>query len=61
MNKELIRTGTITASCRHAFFYGGPVLAYAALIFFLSSLSTFPEEIPSFFGFDKITYEAFFG
>jgi len=41
---------------RHAFFYGGPVLAYAALIFFLSSLSTFPEEMPSFFGFDKITH-----
>jgi VanZ family protein len=41
---------------RHAFFYGGPVLAYAALIFFLSSLPTFPEEIPSFIGFDKITH-----
>jgi VanZ family protein len=41
---------------RQPFFYGGPVLAYAVLIFFLSSLSTFPEEIPSFFGFDKITH-----
>ena len=41
---------------RHAFFYGGPVLAYAALIFFLSSLSSFPEAVPSFFGFDKIAH-----
>jgi VanZ family protein len=40
----------------HALFYGGPVLAYAVLIFYLSSLSTFPEEIPSFFGFDKIVH-----
>jgi len=44
-------------SCfRHSFFYGGPVLAYAALIFFLSSLSSFPEAVPSFFGFDKIAH-----
>jgi VanZ family protein len=41
---------------RHAFFYGGPVLAYAALIFFLSSLSYFPETVPSFFGFDMIAH-----
>jgi len=41
---------------RHSFFYGGPVLAYAALIFFLSSLSSFPEEVPSFFGFDMIAH-----
>jgi VanZ family protein len=41
---------------RHAIFYGGPVLAYAALIFFVSSLSRFPEATPSFFGFDKIAH-----
>jgi len=41
---------------RHSFLYGGPVLAYAALIFFLSSLSSFPEVFPSFFGFDKIVH-----
>jgi hypothetical protein len=41
---------------RHSFLYGGPVLAYAALIFFLSSLSSFPEAVPSFFGFDKIAH-----
>lgn len=37
-------------------YYGGPVFAYAGLIFFLSSLSRFPEEVPSFFGFDKIAH-----
>jgi len=41
---------------RRAFFYGGPVLAYAALIFFLSSLSRFPETVPSFFGFDMAAH-----
>jgi VanZ family protein len=41
---------------RHSFFYGGPVLAYAALIFFLSSLSSFPEAVPSFIGFDKAAH-----
>jgi VanZ family protein len=41
---------------RHAVFYGGPVLAYAALIFFLSSLSRLPEAVPAFFGFDKIAH-----
>ena len=47
----------IKESCfRHSFFYGGPVLAYAALIFFLSSLSSFPDAVPSFFGFDKIAH-----
>ena len=37
-------------------YYGGPVLVYAGLIFFLSSLSRFPEEVPSFFGFDKVAH-----
>jgi len=41
---------------RHAFFYGGPVLAYAAVIFFLSSLSRFPEVVPTFIGFDKAAH-----
>jgi len=47
----------IQQSCfRRSFLYGGPVLAYAALIFFLSSLSGFPVEVQSFFGFDKIAH-----
>jgi len=37
-------------------YYGGPVLVYAGLIFFLSSLSQFPETVPSFFGFDKVVH-----
>ena len=40
---------------RHLY-YGGPVFVYAGLIFFLSSLSRFPEEVPSFFGIDKIAH-----
>ncbi|OIP93068.1 MAG: hypothetical protein COS57_03520 [Syntrophobacterales bacterium CG03_land_8_20_14_0_80_58_14] len=39
-------------------YYGGPVLLYAGLIFSLSSLSRFPEEVPSFFGFDKVAHFA---
>jgi VanZ family protein len=51
------RNQPIKESCfRHAFFYGGPVLVYAALIYFISSLSSFPESVPSFFGFDKIAH-----
>jgi VanZ family protein len=51
------RHGPVKAPCAyHSFCYGGPVLAYAALIFFLSSLSSFPEAVPSFFGFDKIAH-----
>ena len=37
-------------------YLGGPAIAYASLIFYLSSLSRFPEELPSFFGFDKIIH-----
>jgi VanZ family protein len=44
------------SSFRRSFFYGGPVLAYATLIYFLSSLSSFPEAVPSFFGFDKVAH-----
>jgi VanZ family protein len=40
----------------HRLYYGGPVLVYAGLIFFLSSQSQFPEELPSFFGFDKVAH-----
>ncbi len=38
--------------------YGGPVLAYAALIFYLSSLSRFPEAVSFDFGFDKVAHFA---
>lgn len=37
-------------------YYGGPVLVYAGLIFSLSSLSQFPETVPSFFGFDMVAH-----
>jgi VanZ family protein len=40
----------------HRLYYGGPVLVYAGLIYFLSSQSQFPEELPSFFGFDKVVH-----
>jgi VanZ family protein len=57
LRKEPIHTRTIKESpVRRSFFYGGPVLAYAALIYFLSSMSSFPEAVPSFFGFDKVAH-----
>ena len=37
-------------------YWGGPAFVYAALIFFLSSISRFPDEVPSFLGFDKIVH-----
>lgn len=37
-------------------YFGAPAAAYAALIFFLSSQSKFSEELPSFFGLDKIIH-----
>jgi VanZ family protein len=40
----------------HNLYYGGPVLAYAGLIFFLSSLSGFPETVPFFPGSDKMAH-----
>jgi VanZ family protein len=40
----------------HVFIYEAPVLAYAGLIFLLSSLSKFPDVVPSFFGFDKLAH-----
>jgi VanZ family protein len=42
-------------------YYGGPVLVYAAAIFYLSSLTNFPESVPSFFGFDKLAHFAEYG
>jgi len=44
------------SSLRHELIYGAPVLAYAGLIFLLSSISTFPYIIPSFVGFDKLAH-----
>lgn len=41
---------------RHELIYGAPVLAYAGMIFLLSSISTLPYVIPSFFGFDKLAH-----
>jgi VanZ family protein len=43
---------------RHNLFYGLPVLAYAGMIFLLSSLSHLPESAPSFAGFDKLAHGA---
>ncbi len=40
----------------HELIYGAPVLAYAGLIFLLSSVSRFPDVFPSFFGFDKLVH-----
>ena len=41
---------------RHEFLYTGPVLVYAVLIFIVSSVTKFPDSIPSFFGFDKLAH-----
>ena len=41
---------------RHGVLYAGPVLAYAVLIFIVSSITTFPDSTPSFFGFDKLVH-----
>ena len=40
----------------HELAYRVPVLAYAGLIFLLSSVPRFPDVFPSFFGFDKIVH-----
>lgn len=40
----------------HEFIYGAPVLAYAGLIFLLSSVPQFPDVFPSFAGFDKVAH-----
>jgi VanZ family protein len=37
-------------------FFGGPVLAYAALIYFLSSLSHLSDDVQVFSGFDKVAH-----
>lgn len=41
---------------RHGLLYGLPVMAYAGLIFLLSSLPHFPEELPPFAGYDKFAH-----
>jgi len=50
----------ISRTANNSFFrglyFGAPAVAYAALIFFLSSQSKFPEELPFFFGLDKIIH-----
>jgi VanZ family protein len=45
-------------SFHHSFFYVGPVLAYAVLIFSLSSLSSFPGDVSFEFNFDKVAHFA---
>jgi VanZ family protein len=55
LKRELIHTMK-ESNLRHRFIYGAPVLAYAALIFLLSSVSKFPDVVPSFFGFDKFAH-----
>lgn len=44
------------ANFRHGLLYGLPVLAYAGMIFLLSSFSYFTEEIPPFTGYDKLAH-----
>ena len=39
-----------------ALIYRAPVLAYAGMIFLISSVPKFPELFPSFFGFDKLVH-----
>ena len=40
----------------YSLFYIFPACAYGGVIFYLSSLSVFPEEMPSFWGLDKIIH-----
>jgi VanZ family protein len=54
--KDVCREPIRSSGLSHLFFHSGPALAYAALIFFLSSLSRFPEAVPTFFGFDMIAH-----
>ena len=44
------------ADFRHGLLYGLPVIAYAGLIFMLSSFPHFPEELPPFIGYDKLAH-----
>jgi VanZ family protein len=41
---------------RHGLLYGFPVIAYAGLIFLLSSLPQFLEEVSPFIGYDKLAH-----
>jgi VanZ family protein len=54
MKKELIHRRTI--ELKWFLIYSGPVIAYALLIFFLSSLSSFPETVSFEFNSDKVAH-----
>lgn len=56
MNSELIQPSTKASDVRRELIYGAPVLAYAGLIFLLSSTTTLTYVIPSIFGFDKLAH-----
>jgi VanZ family protein len=47
---------TVKLRLFYLFFYIFPACTYACVIFYLSSLSSFPEEMPSFWGLDKIIH-----
>jgi VanZ family protein len=53
---DVRREPIMASDLSNLFFYGGPALAYAVLIFLLSSLSRFPETVPTFFGFDMTAH-----
>ncbi|MHB8908268.1 MAG: VanZ family protein [Syntrophales bacterium] len=53
VKKETGSRLTKKSSFRHGLVYGAPVLVYAGLIFILSALSRFPEEISFIVSFDK--------
>jgi VanZ family protein len=55
LKRELIHTMK-ESGLRHELIYGAPVLAYAGFIFLLSSIATFPYDILSVFGFDKLAH-----
>jgi len=44
------------AGARYAVFYLLPVFLYGVVVFHLSSLSRFPEQMPSFWGLDKVLH-----
>jgi VanZ family protein len=44
------------ANFRHGLLYGLPVMVYAGLIFLLSSLPQFIEEVSPFIGYDKLLH-----
>jgi VanZ family protein len=48
--------GSKKSNFRHGLLYGLPVMAYAGLIFVLSSFPYSPEEVPLFVGYDKLAH-----